>query len=91
MLSCNKFELVSNILEGGKGAARIHNVTKALGRARIQVNKSMGFHVHVDVLGYSIEQLIKICQNFMKVRYDVADMIYFKATCDVVRNSPYQP
>lgn len=67
MPTCNKFELVSNILDGGKGLDQIYHVTRALGRARIQINKSMGFHVHVDVLGYSIEQLIKICQNFIKV------------------------
>ena len=90
MPECNKFELVSNILVGGDGLRQISAVTKALGLARIQVNKSMGFHVHVDVLGYSIEQLIKICQNFIKVRY-VADMIYYDTTRDVVRNSQYQP
>jgi hypothetical protein len=65
--TCHKFELVSNILDGGKGLDQIYQVTRALGKARIQINKSMGFHVHVDVLGYSIEQLIKICQNFIKV------------------------
>ncbi|KAI2498162.1 putative amidoligase enzyme [Fragilaria crotonensis] len=72
MPRCNKFELVSNILDGGKGLDQIYHVTRALGRARIQINKSMGFHVHVDVLGYSIEQLIKICQNFIKYE-DVMD------------------
>ena len=68
MPECHKFEVVSRILVGGDGLGQIAAVTKALGRASIKVNKSMGFHVHVDVSEYSDEQLIKICQNFIKVR-----------------------
>ena len=68
MPACNKFELVSRILVGRAGLRQIADVTRALSNAQITINKSMGFHVHVDVSGYSVEQLIKICQNFIKVR-----------------------
>ena len=68
MPSCNKFELVSNVLRGGDGLQQIAAIVRSLGEANIQINKSMGFHVHVDVSDYSTAQLIKICQNFIKVR-----------------------
>jgi Putative amidoligase enzyme len=67
MPACNKFELVSRILVGGAGLRQISDVTRALSNSQITINKSMGFHVHVDVSGYSVEQLIKSCQNFIKV------------------------
>ena len=68
MPACNKFELVSRVLQGGRGLSEVAAVTKSLQDARIQINKSMGFHVHIDVSKYSVKQLIKICQNFIKVR-----------------------
>lgn len=65
---CNKFELVSPILVGEAGLAQILKVLKALRRREvdIKVNKSMGFHVHVEVKGMRQGQLNKICQNFVK-------------------------
>lgn len=68
MPACNKFELVSRVLQGGRGLSEVAAVTKSLQNASIQINKSMGFHVHIDVSKYSVQQLIKICQNFIKVR-----------------------
>jgi len=68
MPSCHKFELVSRVLYGGKGLSEVAAVCKALNSLspKLQVNKSMGFHVHVDVSGYSLQQMIAICQNFCK-------------------------
>jgi hypothetical protein len=64
---CNKFELVSPILRGGDGLSEVHRVVRALNRiACVQVGKSMGFHVHIDVGGLSHRQLVKVCQNFIK-------------------------
>jgi len=72
--NCNTFELVSRVLEGGKGLSEVTDVTRALSKfnPKLKVNKSMGFHVHVDVSGKSLQQLIKVCQNFIKYE-DVMD------------------
>jgi hypothetical protein len=67
MPQCNKFEIVSRILQGEKGLSEIESVTCSLERTELKVNKSMGFHVHINVSGYDINQLVKICQNFIKV------------------------
>ena len=77
---CHKFELVSPVLEGGAGLSKIHAIVTALtslkqsmtSRPVIRVNKSMGFHLHINVNDYSLAQLIKICQNFIKYE-DVMD------------------
>jgi hypothetical protein len=70
---CSIFELVSPILNGGQGARICSRVLRALKSvSAIDVNKSMGFHVHVSVDNFSLAAIKKICQNFIKFE-DVID------------------
>ena len=77
--NCTSFELVSPKLHGGSGLSEVHRVIQALTEihnspSTIQVNKSMGFHVHIDVSQLTTSQLIKVCQNFVKYE-DAMDTI----------------
>mmetsp|Transcript_12395 Transcript_12395/g.18528 ORF Transcript_12395/g.18528 Transcript_12395/m.18528 type:complete len:478 (-) Transcript_12395:89-1522(-) len=64
--NCTKFELVSPILRGGSGLNQVSNILRAMKDVASDVNKSMGFHVHINVAGMSLQSLIKLCQNFVK-------------------------
>jgi hypothetical protein len=77
--SCHTFELVSPILQGGSGLSELHQVLQTLDgtHGKIAVNNSMGFHVHVDVSGMHLPQLIKICQTFLK--YEAVMDTFFPA------------
>jgi hypothetical protein len=73
MPNCNRFELVSPILMGGGGLNQVSQILKRLHdyirrepHIQLSVNKSMGFHVHINVADLSHEELIKVCQNFVK-------------------------
>lgn len=66
---CSKFELVSPILEGEQGIESCYQVLEALKSQEwtsINVNRTMGFHVHIDVKDLSLAELKKVCQNFIK-------------------------
>lgn len=64
---CNTFELVSPILNGQSGLDRIRKMLDHLrqNNVDITVNKSMGFHIHVEVEGLNQEQRKRVCQNFV--------------------------
>mmetsp|Transcript_16491 Transcript_16491/g.35637 ORF Transcript_16491/g.35637 Transcript_16491/m.35637 type:complete len:453 (-) Transcript_16491:138-1496(-) len=66
--NCNRFELVSPILKGRDGLGIVDRVINALGKisSTINVNQSMGFHVHVNVDKMPLPELKKVCQNFVK-------------------------
>mmetsp|Transcript_8413 Transcript_8413/g.17456 ORF Transcript_8413/g.17456 Transcript_8413/m.17456 type:complete len:461 (+) Transcript_8413:139-1521(+) len=64
---CNKIELVSRILEGEEGLNECRRVIDALEDVgKVGLNKSMGFHVHVDASNLSLERVKNICLNFVK-------------------------
>ncbi|KAL3930547.1 MAG: hypothetical protein SGBAC_011714 [Bacillariaceae sp.] len=69
---CNKFELVSPPLGPGEGLTQVHAILSKVNNnsnvvgSSIAVNKSMGFHVHVNVSKLSNAQLVKVCQQFVK-------------------------
>lgn len=64
----NKFELVSHVLQGGRGLAQISSILKRMSNIipSLTVNKSMGFHIHVDVSSFSAHQLFKLFKTFIK-------------------------
>ena len=65
--NCNTFEIVSPILRGGTGIREINRVMHALGKIpSININKSMGFHVHINVECLNLGNLKNVCQNFVK-------------------------
>lgn len=65
--NCNLWELKSRVLRGQDGIAECKRVIEAArSRASIEVNKSMGFHVHVDRSGLSLSQLKNVCILFVR-------------------------
>lgn len=63
---CNRFEVVSPPLRSGGGLSQVNKILRGLSGENVRVNKSCGFHCHVDVSKYSHRQIVKICQQFIK-------------------------
>ena len=70
--NCSRFELVSPILCGEAGLRVCSRVVHSLQGVAVSVNKSMGFHVHINVEDMGVSSLKKVCQNFVKYE-DVID------------------
>lgn len=93
---CSKFELVSPIMNGESGLNQCKKVLQATSEVcELSVNRSMGFHVHVDVNGFGLEHLKNVCLNFIKYehvfdvfmppsRRDEANNEYCKSNRDAV-------
>eukprot|EP00978_Attheya_sp_CCMP212_P017667 scaffold47334_cov43-Attheya_sp.AAC.1 len=65
--SSRTFELVSPILSGEAGLTECAQMVKALTDiSAIQVNKSMGFHVHINVKDLTMEELVQACHTFVQ-------------------------
>ena len=74
--NCNQFELVSPILRSENGLDSTANILGRLSSLQgIKVNKSMGFHVHIDVAKYKISDLVKICQQYVKYEHAIDSMM----------------
>ncbi|KAL7541533.1 hypothetical protein ACHAWF_006957 [Thalassiosira exigua] len=65
--NCNLWELKSRILQGEEGLKECEKVIEAAqSQASIKVNKSMGFHVHIDRSGFNFSQVRNICLTFLR-------------------------
>lgn len=62
--NCNKFELVSPILRSEQGLIELNQILRHF--PKVKLNRTMGFHVHINVGNYSVRDIAKICQQFLK-------------------------
>ena len=63
----NRFEIISPDLTEDSGLGDISRVVDCLHRnLDAKTANTMSFHVHVDVSDLSLQQLVKVCQNFIK-------------------------
>ena len=63
---CTTAEFVSPILSGKNGLHAIESLFGVLSELGAEVNRSAGFHVHVGSASLTLEELKKICANFVK-------------------------
>lgn len=73
--NCNRFELVSPILHSETGLRATASLLGRLSSVGVTVNRTMGFHVHIDMGRYSISDIIKICQQFVKYEDAIDTML----------------
>lgn len=59
-------ELVSPILSGESGLEQAREAIRQLNRQKAKVNKSCGFHVHIDMSGATLESFKRIFKRFIK-------------------------
>ncbi|GAB5354414.1 hypothetical protein AAMO2058_000116900 [Amorphochlora amoebiformis] len=64
--NCELVEIASPVLSGGKGLAQLHRVLQVLSHLNPDVNKSMGVHVHIGIRRFNLQELIRICQQYVK-------------------------
>ena len=69
------YELVSPILRGSEGRARLARTLEAINAYDlVGVDRRCGYHVHIDLTGIDFEGLKRICQNWVKYE-DAIDLI----------------
>ena len=76
--NCNRFELVSPILKAEVGIGATTNLLKMMSQYNIQLNRSMGFHVHYDVSKFETPDIAKICARFLQFE-EAIDLIMPKS------------
>ena len=76
--NCNRFELVSPILKAEVGIGATTNLLKMMKVYNIQLNRSMGFHVHYDVSKFEAPDIAKICARFLQFE-EAIDLIMPKS------------
>mmetsp|Transcript_30569 Transcript_30569/g.69802 ORF Transcript_30569/g.69802 Transcript_30569/m.69802 type:complete len:1262 (+) Transcript_30569:283-4068(+) len=76
--NCNRFELVSPILKAEVGIGATTNILKMMSQYNIQLNRSMGFHVHYDVSRFDATDIAKICARFLQFE-EAIDLIMPKS------------
>lgn len=73
--NCNKFELVSPPLYSEDGLEHTSNLLKNLSFSNLNVNRSCGFHVHIDVSRLSLQQIVCICQQYLRYEEAIDSML----------------
>eukprot|EP00978_Attheya_sp_CCMP212_P047126 scaffold421235_cov51-Attheya_sp.AAC.1 len=62
-----RFDIVSPTMQEGKGFNDCYKIMEGLKEVgSVDVTKSMGFHVQIDISELTLSKLVKVCQNFIK-------------------------
>jgi len=68
----NLLELRSRILRGQNGLDECQNVVRSLTQiASVQMNHTMGLHVHISIEGLSESKMIKACRTFVEYEDEI--------------------
>lgn len=67
----NGWEVVSPILKGEEGLAEVIRVAEALDRAGAKVDRSCGFHVHVDAAGVTPAEMKALVERYARFEGDI--------------------